>query len=157
MTALRSTGAASPADGRARFSRLLTIFAARNVCRSIFSSSCVFGILRIGAIEQHLREARDAGERRVHLVRDARREQPDRRHLLGQPQLLLEVRAIGDVFEHDDPAGVAAVGVERRDADVDRGGPTRRRRRAAPPTPDAASSHRGHRGGRPAGFRRTAC
>ena len=48
-------------------------------------------ILRIGALEQHLREARDAGQRRVHLVRDAGRQQTDRRHLLGDPQLLLEL------------------------------------------------------------------
>ena len=89
----------SPDCGRARLSRLLTIFAARNVCCSIFSSSCVFGVRRIGALEQHLREARDAGERRVHLVGDAGRQQADGRHLLGQPQLLLEVGAIGDVLD----------------------------------------------------------
>ena len=40
---LRSTGPVSPPDGRARFSRLLTIFAARNVWRSIFSSSSLRG------------------------------------------------------------------------------------------------------------------
>ena len=50
-------------------------------------------ILGIGALEQHLREARDAGQRRVHLVRDAGGQQADRRHLLGDLQLLLELHA----------------------------------------------------------------
>ena len=99
MTPLRSTGPVSPPDGRARLSRLLTIFAARNVCRSIFSSSCVRGSSGLGSLEQHLREARDAGERRVDLVRDAGREQADRGHLLRQPQLLFEVGAVGDVLD----------------------------------------------------------
>ena len=99
----------SPPDGRARLSRLLTIFAARNVCCSIFSSSCVRGSSGVGPVEQHLGEARDAGQRRVDLVGHAGREQADRRHLLRQPELLLEVRAIGDVLEHDNPAGLRAV------------------------------------------------
>ena len=43
MTALTSTGPVSTCAGRARLSRPLTIFAARNVWRSIFSSTCVFG------------------------------------------------------------------------------------------------------------------
>ena len=71
----------------------MTIFAARNVCRSIFSSSCVVGSSGIGALEQHLREARDAGQRRVDLVRDAGGEQADGGHLLGDLQLLFEIRA----------------------------------------------------------------
>ena len=49
-------------------------------------------VLRVGALEQHLREARDAGQRRVDLVRDAGGQQADRRHLLGDLQLLLELR-----------------------------------------------------------------
>ena len=105
--------------GRARFSRLFTIFAARNVCCSIFSSSCVLRIVGRRSLEQHLRERRDAGERRVHFVRDAGGEQADRRHLLRQPQLLFEVGALGHVLEHDDPAGLRrAVGLKRRDGDV---------------------------------------
>ena len=43
MTALMSHGPLSICAGRARFSRPLTIFAARNVCRSIFSSTLVRG------------------------------------------------------------------------------------------------------------------
>ena len=43
MTALMSTGPLSTCAGRARFSSPLTIFAARNVCRSIFSSTFVVG------------------------------------------------------------------------------------------------------------------
>ena len=91
---------ASPAcPGRDRFSRPLTILAARNVCRSIFSSSTRPRIGRIGALEQHLREARDAGQRRVDLVRHAGGEQADRRHLLGNLQLLFELHAVGDVLD----------------------------------------------------------
>ena len=61
-------------------------------------------ILGIGALEQHLREARDAGQRRVDLVRHAGGQQADRRHLLGDLQLLLELHARGDVLEDDDRA-----------------------------------------------------
>ena len=43
MTELTSTGPLSTCAGRARFSSPLTIFAARNVWRSIFSSTLVFG------------------------------------------------------------------------------------------------------------------
>ena len=135
MMTFRSTGRVSPPDGRARLSRLLTILAARNVCRSIFSSSCVLRIVRLGSLEQHLREARDAGERRVDLVRDAGGQQADGRHLLRQPQLLLEVRAIGDVLDDENPAGLRAVGgLERRNRDGSRAASRwsrRPRRRAA--------------------------
>ena len=66
-------------------------------------------IRRVGVLEQHLRVARNAGERRVHFVRDAGREQADRRHLLGNLQLLFEPHVIGDVLEQqnraDDGAG----------------------------------------------------
>ena len=68
-------------------------------------------IVRIGAFEQHLREARDAGQRRVDLVRDAGGEQADRRHLLGNLQLLFEAHAVGDVLDqqqHPDHGVVAA-------------------------------------------------
>ena len=50
MTALRSTGPLSTCAGRARLSRPLTIFAARNVCRSIFSSTLRLRIVRLGAL-----------------------------------------------------------------------------------------------------------
>ena len=124
MTALRSTGARSVAawpPRRDRLSRPLTIFAARNVCRSIFSSSCVCGSSGSAPLEQHLREARDAGERRVHLVRHAGRQQADRRHLLGDLQLLLELHALGHVLDDDDrsrrrraPRPVAPAAARRR-------------------------------------------
>ena len=103
-TALMSHGPLSTCAGRARFSSPLTIFAARNVCRSIFSSTCVDGSSGSRRFQQHLREARDAGQRRVHLVRDAGREQPDRRHLLRDLQLLLELHARRDVLDDDDAA-----------------------------------------------------
>ena len=113
ITALRSTDvrSASPEPGRDSVSRPLTIFAARNVCFSIFSSRHCFRIAGVGPVEQHLRKARDAGQRRVHLVRDARRQQADRRHLLGNLQLLLEPHAIRDVLEQENRAG--HVGVRR--------------------------------------------
>jgi hypothetical protein len=77
-------------------------------------------VLRIGLIEQHLGEARDARERRVHFVRHTGREQTDGGHLLRQAQLLLQIGALGDVFENDDPAGLhVLVRVERRNRDVD--------------------------------------
>ena len=53
----------------------------------------VDGIVGVGAFEQHLREARDAGQRRVHFVRDAGGEQPDRRHLFRDLELFLELHA----------------------------------------------------------------
>src|SRR6185436_6531877 len=93
MTVLTSTALTSGVavlPGRDRLSRPLTILAARNVCRSIFSSTFVLGV---GAFEQHLRETGDARQRRVHFVRDARRQQADRRHLLGNLQLLFELHA----------------------------------------------------------------
>ena len=104
MTAFRSTShpLADVVPGRDRFSRPLTILAARNVCRSIFSSRTRSRICRIGALEQHLREARDAGQRRVHLVGDAGSQQADRRHLLGDLQLLLEPNTVGDVLDEQD-------------------------------------------------------
>ena len=61
-------------------------------------------IQRIGALEQHLREARDAGQRRVDFVRDAGRQQADRRHLLRDLQLLLEPDAVGHVLEQQNRA-----------------------------------------------------
>src|ERR1019366_9811401 len=54
-----------------------------------------FRILRVRALEQHLREARDPGEGRGELVRHARSEQPDRRHLFGNLELFLEPHAVG--------------------------------------------------------------
>ena len=56
-------------------------------------------IARVGAFEQHLREARNPGERRVDLVRHAGSEQADGRHLLGDLQLLFELHVVGDVFD----------------------------------------------------------
>ena len=57
---------------------------------------------RIGVLEQHLRVARNAGQRRVHFVRDAGGEQADGRHLLGDLQLFLETDSVGDVLEQQD-------------------------------------------------------
>ena len=95
MTALRSTGATSvpPRRGRPREVQQ-AVDDLRGPERLAFDllEQPRARILGIGALQQHLREARDAGQRRVHLVRDAGGEQADRRHLLGDLQLLLELR-----------------------------------------------------------------
>ena len=106
MTALTSTAVRSPpgVPGRDSVSSPLTILAARNVWRSIFSSSTRARIRRIGAFEQHLREARDAGQRRVDFVRDASRQQAERGHLLGNLQLLFEPHAIGHILDEQNGA-----------------------------------------------------
>ena len=110
MTVLRSTivGSLPGVPGRDSVSSPLTIFAARNVCRSIFSSSTRPRIGGVRVLEQHLGVARDAGERRVHFVRDAGRQQADRRHLLRNLQLLLQSRLLGDVLEQQNGAGDGA-------------------------------------------------
>ena len=92
-------------SSRERFSSPLTMRAARNVCFSIFSSSGVRGSAGSALFEQHLRVAGDAGQRRVDFVRDAGGEQAERRHLLGDAQLLFELRPLGDVLEDHDRAG----------------------------------------------------
>ena len=76
---------------------------------------------RIGVLEQHLRVARNAGQRRVDLVRDAGGEQAERRHLLRDAQLLFHLRALGDVFEDDDGARGRAAGnaLQRHRGQVD--------------------------------------
>src|SRR5471030_235526 len=77
---------------------------------------------RIGAFEKHLREAGDARERRVDLVRDARGQQTDRRHLLGDLELFFELHAVGDVLDdhqHPDDAIVAGGVLERHFGGVD--------------------------------------
>ena len=45
----------------------------------------------IGALEEHLRVARDAGQRRVHLVGHARGDAADRGEAFGLRQLLMEL------------------------------------------------------------------
>ena len=65
-------------------------------------------IRRVGVLEQHLREARNTGERRVHFVRDARRQQTNRRHLLGNLQLLFEPHVFGDVLQQQNRPDVGA-------------------------------------------------
>ena len=50
-------------------------------------------VVGIGLFEQHLREAGDAGERRVDLVGHAGGEQADGGHLLRDLELLLELHA----------------------------------------------------------------
>ncbi len=52
--------------------------------------------------EEQLRVGRDAGERRVHLVGDARREKAERREALLLLKLALEADAVRDVRDHED-------------------------------------------------------
>ncbi len=77
---------------------------------------------------QQLGVGRDAGERCIHLVRDARRQQAHRGHLLGVLQLLLEPHARGDVVEDQDrAAALAGRRLERRHREVhDQAAPVRR-------------------------------
>ena len=90
----------SAPEVREKFSRPLTISDARKVCCVIFSStgesraSCRVSAQLLG---QHLRVARDHGQRRIHLVRDAGRQQADRRELLRLGQLRFQLNAVGDV------------------------------------------------------------
>jgi len=52
-------------------------------------------------------------------VSDARGQQANRRHFLGQTALFFETRAIGDVGHDQNPAGLPAVGpLERSDREV---------------------------------------
>ena len=86
------------------------------------------GIVLVGALEQHLREARDAGQRRIDFVRHARGEQSDRRHLLGNLELLLELHPGRDVLDDHDRSGDGAFRVpQRRGRDVDEQPPGRLR------------------------------
>ena len=64
-------------------------------------------ILWVRSLEQHLGKTRNAGQGRVHLMSDTRRQQADGRHLLRDLELFLELDPRGDVL-HDDhhPAGV---------------------------------------------------
>src|SRR6478672_4652375 len=110
MTALTSTAELSVCAGRARLSRPFTILAA--------------WIVRLGPLQEHLRKARDAGEGRVDFVRDPRREQANRRHLLRDLKLLLELHAGRNVFDDHNGAGDGAIGIpQRRRGDVDEEGP----------------------------------
>ena len=62
------------------------------------------GIVLVGALEQHLREARNAGERRVHLVCHTGGQKADRRHLFRNLELLFETDAVGDVLDEQNRA-----------------------------------------------------
>ena len=101
ITVFRSMRVRSPSavPGRDNVSRPFTIFAARNVCCSIFSSSRVLRIVGSAPLEQHLRVTGDDGERRIDLVRHARRQQADGRHLLRNLKLLLQSDPLGDVLD----------------------------------------------------------
>ena len=79
-------------------------------------------IRRVGLFEQHLGIARNARQGRVHLVRHAGREQPDRGHLLRDLQLLLEPHPFGDVLDEENRPfnrSRSDRALERRDGGVD--------------------------------------
>ena len=70
-------------------------------------------VRRVRPFEQHLGVAGDAGQRRVDLVGDTRGQQAERRHLLGDAQLLFELGAFGDVLDDHDGAGGRRAGADR--------------------------------------------
>ena len=98
-------------------------------------------IRRIGVLEQHLRVARDAGERRVDLVRHAGGEQAQRGHLFRDAQLLFHLRALGDVFEDHDRAAEGALARGRRPSLQRHGGQVDEQRLAVLRLPRAADRH----------------
>ena len=84
-------------------------------------------IVGLGALHQHLHEARDAGERRVHFVRHAGGQQADGGHLLGDLELLFELHARGNVLDdHDRSRDRVGHVPERRRRDVHEQAPRRR-------------------------------
>ena len=120
MTLFRSTSVNSVPLVREKFSRLLTISEARNVCRVIFSSSAAFLRIALQLLGQHLRVGGNHRQRRVHFVRHARRQQSDRRKLVGLRELRFQFDALGDVVHDDQPADhVELLRDQRRDGHVD--------------------------------------
>ena len=91
ITALTSTAPLSVCAGRARLRRPLTIFAARNVCRSIFSSTFVLGSSGSAPCRSICVKLEMPGERRIHLMRNAGGQETNRSHLLGNLQLFLQL------------------------------------------------------------------
>jgi hypothetical protein len=82
----------------------LTIFAARNVCRSIFSSRRVRGSCGSAPSSSICVKLEDTGQWRIDLVCHAGSQQADRRHLFGDSKLLLELHSRGHVLDDDDRA-----------------------------------------------------
>ena len=55
-------------------------------------------------LSEHLGVARDDGKRRIHLVRDTRSQQADRRQLLRLRKLSLQLNAVGNVIDQNNAA-----------------------------------------------------
>jgi len=89
---------------------------ARRLCASIFSSTPA-RCRRIHVVEEHLRVARDPGQRRVDLVGDSAARSRERRGAPGE-HLLLELLALGDVVERDDAAPSPPAPGSPRDREV---------------------------------------
>ena len=106
-------------------------------------------------VQEQPREPGDAGERRVHLVRHARRERPERVQALAVGERLLEPRRFRRVDEDEDARARARgqrPGTARRRrsgrACRSRGRPRGARAAAGPTDPAGGSRMRGSRGAR---------
>ena len=76
-------------------------------------------VVAMDLLGQHLRIRGDDRQRRVDFVRDARRQQADRRQLLRLRQLRFQLDALGDVVHDDQPPDDAEVFADQRsDGDV---------------------------------------
>ena len=79
---------------REKFNRPFTISDARKVCWVIFFKHRGQPVVVAHVLGQHLRIAGDYGERRIHLVRYARSQQPYGRQLLCLGELRFELHAV---------------------------------------------------------------
>ena len=85
-------------------------------------------IARRQLLGQHLDVVRDHRQRRIHFVRHARRQQAQRGQLLGLQELVLQVRALRDVVQQDQPPdALAFLAHQRRHRDVHHQVPLRAR------------------------------
>ncbi len=108
---------------REKFSSELTISLARKVCLAILSSSFEFLLVAGNLLGQHLRVGGNHRQRRVHFVRHARRQQADGAELVGLHQAPLQLVAIRDVVENDQPPDLLQIlRDQRRDRDIQRMG-----------------------------------
>ncbi len=98
--------------------RIDNLAGAESLPRDLFQNARLLLIFR-HLLGQHLGVGRNHGERRIHLMRHARRKQPDTRKLVGLHQAALQFGAIRHVVEdHQAPDPLHVAGHQRRDRDV---------------------------------------